>query len=246
MAFLASLARPSMVSPRISHSDTGHEGKHVATTYRPLGSPTRNTYAATDPTTPGGKQVQQLHAAAARLNFHHIFTRLPPPPTYIFKHISEPDCRSRRLLIGRTTNTCTWAVLRVIQSGYNKSTAIVGYSTEHLPDKRPSDNGYGLPKMPVGVDGQPVILEAANLAPFNVFAGYGDPYHRGQAFRLLGLFVRYLFLVTRERDKVVPDEILEDGLSAVVTVYWSSALKALDQECELFWKGPTAWVLTIK
>jgi hypothetical protein len=63
---------------------------------------------------------------------------------------------------------------------------------------------------------------------------------------LLGLFVRYVFLVTGERDKIVPDQILGDGLSAVAIVFWSSALKALDEECDLVWKGPTAWVLTIK
>jgi hypothetical protein len=188
-------------------------------------------FAGPDIATPGGKQIHQLHAAAARFNFYHVITKLPPSITYIFENNPEPDCRARRLLIGRTTTTCTWAVLRIIQSGYNKGATIVGYFSEPLLAGRTSD-GSVLQQMPVGVTGQPFILQAANRAPFSVFAGYGDQYHWGQAFRALGMFVQYVFLLTGKRDKVVADEAVADRLSASVMEYWISGLKALDQGCE--------------
>jgi hypothetical protein len=190
-----------------------------------------------DAASPGGRQIQQLHAAAASLDYHHVLTRLPPPIAYIFKANTETGCRSRRLLVGRTTTTCTWAVLRVIPSGYNKGATIVCYLTEHMLVNRAARNGSGLHQMPVDVAGQPLVLRAANLPPFGVFAGYGDPYHQGQAFRLLSIFVQYVFLATGERGKVVADEAVSGCVEASVMEYWIDGLKALDQGCEWFTRG---------
>jgi len=123
-------------------------------------------------------------------------------------------------------------VLRDLHFGYNKGATTVCYLTERRLDSLAAGNRPRLHQTPAGVASQPLVLQAANLPPFSVFTGYGDPYRREQAFSALGVFVQYVFLATGERDKVVPDEAVGGRVRATIMEHWISGLKALDQGCE--------------
>jgi hypothetical protein len=130
-----------------------------------------------------------------------VISKLPDPSTHRFTPVNYPSYLPRKLLIGATATSFTWAAL-----------VVVGDATEVIyfqEDTRSNTVAW----LSVQLNGPGQVLRAANLFPFVVFGRSvegGAPWKLALAGKSLGLFVQHEFLRCGEPGKVLSDEVVRD------------------------------------